>query len=185
MFLKIYRRVLTRNLTASWCRLHLRLHSSLWGLTPSEKQGARAPTSAGEVAGRRLIPCSPKRKRGCFSFLLRGLVGCYKMYLPPHNCSNSYLCNIPVCTVLGPFFGPIYYIEEDFSFNLRKIEILNFFSPRGETPDNHVLLTKCWKRAVVHFSREDDGGGKMAHTISHFLPSRHLSSTKDFLRFSL
>lgn len=29
--------------------------------------------------------------------------------------------------MLGPFFGPIYYIEEDFSFTLRKIEMLIFF----------------------------------------------------------
>lgn len=127
MVLKTDRRVLTQILTASFS-----CTQACGGLTPSEKQDARTPTSEGEVAGRRLLPCSPERKRGCFSFLLRGLAGCYKMYLPPHHCSNSYLCNIPktVCTVLGLFFGPIYYIEEDFSFNLRKIEILTFFTQR-------------------------------------------------------
>lgn len=63
------------------------------------------------------------------------------MYLPLHHCSNSYLCNIPktVCNVLGLFFGPIYYIEEDFSFNLRKIEILIFFHPE-EKPQTAMFF---------------------------------------------
>lgn len=131
-------------------------------LGPDSLRKARCqdPNTCGRGRWQAPAPLLTQEEKSFFSFLLRGLVGCYKMYLPPHQCSNSYLCNIPktVCTVLGPFFGPIYYIEEDFSFTLRKIETqfpISFLTSRHLPSTKDSVRFSLQKECSSHLDKEE------------------------------